>query len=43
MKAIGSKLNSEPAVTSTVRRKRMTLHNILEFAGERELMGGTHW
>lgn len=37
--AIGSKRNGEMAATTTTRRKRMTLYNILDFATEKELLG----
>lgn len=36
--AIGSKLDGTAAATSTVRRKRMTLRNALDFAVERSLL-----
>jgi integrase len=36
--AIGSKLDGTAAATSTARRKRMTLHNALDFAVERHLL-----
>jgi integrase len=39
LKAVGSKLDGEPAATSTTRRKRMTLHNALDFAVQQELLG----
>lgn len=35
---IGSKLDGTPAATSTMRRKRMTLRNALDFAVERGLL-----
>jgi hypothetical protein len=38
MTAIGSKLDGTAAATSTVRRKRMTLRNALDFAVERDLL-----
>lgn len=38
LNAINSKLDGQPAATSTARRKRMTLHNVLDFAVEQELL-----
>lgn len=38
LSAVGSKLDGKAAATSTTRRKRMTLHNALDFAVERGLL-----